>query len=174
MFQLQIPYYHEAVFDRPEIIDIYWNLNSMWQFPDCWQVFKFFFLFYFTLGHYIYFSSETGDVANISSPVEDLSDGCLSFYYNMEGGPSAQLSVYVYRNGVGTLRFVRDGVRVKRDEWVKGQIPVKGGRIYTEFEAYVSSYFSKPGVVAIDDVKYVEGESCPERGICNLNFSPLT
>ena len=121
-------------------------------------------IFYSPPGHYIYFSSENGDVANVTSPIESLQDGCLSFYYNMEGGPSAQLTVYVYTNNTLQLRFIKDGTRVKRDEWVKGQIPIKGGNVYVEFAAYASSYFSKPGVVAIDDVQFVEGESCPERG----------
>ncbi|XP_061181249.1 uncharacterized protein LOC133189870 [Saccostrea echinata] len=121
-------------------------------------------------GYYIYFSSEDGDVANVTSPVEDLEDGCLSFYYNMEGGPSAQLSVYVIRNGSSTLRFVQDGVRVRRDQWVKGQVPVKGGRIYVEFEAYADSYFDQPGVVAIDDVQYSEGVSCPQEACRDDEF----
>nr|XP_022305712.1 atrial natriuretic peptide-converting enzyme-like [Crassostrea virginica] len=122
-------------------------------------------------GHYIYFSSENGDVANVTSPIESLQDGCLSFYYNMEGGPSAQLTVYVYTNGRLQLRFIKDGTRVKRDEWVKGQIPIKGGNVYVEFAAYASSYFSKPGVVAIDDVQFVEGESCPERACLADEFA---
>lgn len=126
----------------------------------------------------MYFSSEYGETANITSPTEYLQDGCLSFYYNMEGGPSAQLTVYVNTDGKSELRFIKDGVGVRRDEWVQGQIPIKGGRIYVEFAAYGTEYFSKPGVVALDDVRYVEGESCPEKGtgFCLFriffNFSP--
>lgn len=112
----------------------------------------------------MYFSSEFGETANITSPTEYLQDGCLSFYYNMEGGPSAQLTVYVNTDGKSELRFIKDGVGVRRDEWVQGQIPITGGRIYVEFAAYGTEYFSKPGVVALDDVRYVEGESCPEKG----------
>lgn len=82
----------------------------------------------------------------------------------MEGGPSAQLTVYVNTYGKSELRFIKDGVGVRRDEWVQGQIPIKGGQIYVEFAAYGTEYFSKPGVVALDDVIYVEGESCPEKG----------
>lgn len=126
----------------------------------------------------MYFSSEFGETANITSPTEYLQDGCLSFYYNMEGGPSAQLTVYVNTDGKSELRFIKDGVGVRRDEWVQGQIPITGGRIYVEFAAYGTEYYSKPGVVALDDVRYVEGESCPEKGkgFCLfktfLNFSP--
>lgn len=122
-------------------------------------------------GHYLYFSSEYGETANITSPTEYLKDGCLSFYYNMEGGPSAQLTVYVNTNGKSELRFIKDGVGVRRDEWVQGQIPIKGGQIYVEFAAYGTEYFSKPGVVALDDVIYVEGESCPEKACLSSEFA---
>lgn len=90
----------------------------------------------------------------------------------MEGGPSAQLTVYVNTYGKSELRFIKDGVGVRRDEWVQGQIPIKGGQIYVEFAAYGTEYFSKPGVVALDDVIYVEGESCPEKGYKMGFFSP--
>uniref|UniRef100_K1Q6C7 MAM and LDL-receptor class A domain-containing protein 2 n=1 Tax=Magallana gigas TaxID=29159 RepID=K1Q6C7_MAGGI len=122
-------------------------------------------------GHYMYFSSEFGETANITSPTEYLQDGCLSFYYNMEGGPSAQLTVYVNTDGKSELRFIKDGVGVRRDEWVQGQIPITGGRIYVEFAAYGTEYFSKPGVVALDDVRYVEGESCPEKACLSSEFA---
>jgi hypothetical protein len=48
------------------------------------------------------------------------------------------------------------------NEWVEGFFSVSNGGIFTvAFETYGDIYYLKPSVVAIDDVSFREGESCP-------------
>jgi hypothetical protein len=54
------------------------------------------------------------------------------------------------------------GTHIKTNEWVEGFFSVSNGGIFTvAFETYGDIYYLKPSVVAIDDVSFREGESCP-------------
>jgi hypothetical protein len=63
------------------------------------------------------------------------------------------------------MTFYASGTHIKTDEWVEGFFSVSNGGIFTvAFETYGDIYYLKPSVVAIDDVSFREGESCPVIG----------
>jgi hypothetical protein len=88
--------------------------------------------------------------------------GCVHFFFNMEGGASAELKTYIAYNTTKLMTFYASGTHIKTDEWVEGFFSVSNGGIFTvAFETYGDIYYLKPSVVAIDDVSFREGESCP-------------
>ncbi|KAK3087674.1 hypothetical protein FSP39_009018 [Pinctada imbricata] len=85
----------------------------------------------------------------------------------MEGGVATELKVHVINNGTRTLGYFANGVNVERDEWVEGQVPIDGGEVAITFEAMVGPKSWKPSVIALDDIVFREGESCPKKENCS-------
>jgi hypothetical protein len=89
------------------------------------------------------------------------SGGCLYFYYNMEGGPSVELKIYIQAGVNKTMTFYANGIDMKTDQWKKGWFDVPLGGIELFFHAYGDIYYLKPSIVAIDDIFFDEGTRCP-------------
>jgi hypothetical protein len=50
---------------------------------------------------------------------------------------------------------------MKTDQWKKGWFNIPPGRTELFFHAYGDIYYLKPSIVAIDDIFFDEGTSCP-------------
>ncbi|XP_071143372.1 enteropeptidase-like [Mytilus edulis] len=112
-------------------------------------------------GHYMYFTSDTRETSSLMSPLHlTTPGGCVKFYYNMEGGVSAELKVYVQKNWIKSLVFYANGISVDRDEWLEGYFELPAGETRIEFVVYGDTSFFSPASVAIDDVVFTEGENC--------------
>jgi hypothetical protein len=59
------------------------------------------------------------------------------------------------------------GIYVEEDEWIEGWFEIPDRAISVEFEAYGDIYFQRPSIVAIDDVEFIEGQSCPPSCKCS-------
>jgi hypothetical protein len=46
--------------------------------------------------------------------------GCVHFFFNMEGGASAELKTYIAYNTTKLMTFYASGMHIKTDEWVEG------------------------------------------------------
>ncbi|KAJ8322121.1 hypothetical protein KUTeg_000592 [Tegillarca granosa] len=120
-------------------------------------------------GHYMTFNSTTPRSAVFKSPKQNLTeDGCIHFFYNMEGKHSAELKVNVIQNGMKNISWYGNGLNVERDEWKEAWFPVRAGVTEIEFEAFADVYFFQSGVIAIDDVSFSNG-TCPST-IDKCNF----
>ena len=115
----------------------------------------------------MYFTSIARQPGNLSSPQLTTQGGCVKFYYNMEGGVSVELKVYLQKDNVRTLVFYANGIYVEKDEWIEGWFEIPNRAISVEFEAYGDIYFQRPSIVAIDDVEFIEGQNCPPSCKCN-------
>ena len=111
------------------------------------------------------FTSQSRDTGILTTSYVNTSiGGCVHFFFNMEGGASAELKTYIayMYNTTKLMTFYASGMHVKTDEWAEGFFSVSNGGIFTvAFETYGDIYYLKPSVVAIDDVSFREGESCP-------------
>ncbi|CAC5395313.1 CORIN [Mytilus coruscus] len=113
-------------------------------------------------GHYMFYTYDTTRTATMTSPPYlTTPGGCVKFYYNMEGGVSAELKVYTNKDGTRRLVFYANGIYVETDEWVEGSFELPAGETTIEFVAYGDTSFLAPAIVAIDDVTLIEGQSCP-------------
>ncbi|CAG2234174.1 unnamed protein product [Mytilus edulis] len=118
-------------------------------------------------GHYMFFSSDSRETGTLTSPpVVTSHGGCVKFYYNMEGGVSAELKVYVQITGTRSMVFYANGIYIERDEWQEGYFGLPAGVTRIEFVAYGDVSFLSPGIVAIDDVSFTEGVNCSNHD-CN-------
>jgi hypothetical protein len=65
------------------------------------------------------------------------SGGCLYFYYNMEGGPSVELKIYIQAGVNKAMTFYANGIDMKTDQWKKGwfNIPPGGTDIVIKVKA---------------------------------------
>ena len=115
----------------------------------------------------MFFTSNLRQSQRMFSPSLTILGGCVKFYYNMEGGVSTELKVYLQKDNVRTLVFYANGIYIETDEWIEGWFEVPYGEISIEFEAYGDIYFLRPSIVAIDDVEFIEGQSCPTSCKCN-------
>lgn len=113
-------------------------------------------------GHYAYFVSDSRLYYNLESPQITTRGGCVRFYYNMEGGASAQLMVNVKtRYGLSTSRvFYANGIFIEPDEWKEGSFQIPAGDVYVQFSGYGDSFDHAPATIAIDDVEVLEGQMC--------------
>ena len=117
----------------------------------------------FFAGHYMYFTSNSRDTGTLTSPLSlTTPGGCVKFFYNIEGGVSAELRVYVVRNGVRSFVFYENGIGIETDEWREGSFDLPAGETHIEFVAYGDIFFMRPSIIAIDDVLFTE-EICPQR-----------
>ena len=121
-------------------------------------------------GHYMYFTSPSREEGILTSPyMVTTSGGCLYFYYNMEGGPSVELKIYIQAGVNKTMTFYANGIDMKTDQWKKGWFNIPPGRTELFFHAYGDIYYLKPSIVAIDDIFFDEGTSCPASPNCSDN-----
>ncbi|XP_052085911.1 MAM and LDL-receptor class A domain-containing protein 2-like [Mytilus californianus] len=112
-------------------------------------------------GHYMFYTYDTTRTATLTSPPYlTTPGGCVKFYYNMEGGVSAELKVYTKKYGTKQLVFYANGIYVETDEWLEGSFELPAGETTIEFVAYGDTSFLTPAIVAIDDVTLIEGQSC--------------
>ncbi|VDI15470.1 Hypothetical predicted protein, partial [Mytilus galloprovincialis] len=119
-------------------------------------------------GHYMFFSSDSRETGTLTSPpVVTSHGGCVKFYYNMEGGVSAELKVYVQITGTRSMVFYANGIYIERDEWQEGYFGLPAGVTRIEFVAYGDVSFLSPGIVAIDDVSFTEGVNCSNHDCYN-------
>lgn len=113
----------------------------------------------------MFFSSDSRETGTLTSPpVVTSNGGCVKFYYNMEGGVSAELKVYVQIIGTRSMVFYANGIYIERDEWKEGYFGLPAGVTRIEFVAYGDVSFLSPGIVAIDDVSFTEGVNCSNHG----------
>ncbi|CAC5403880.1 TMPRSS15 [Mytilus coruscus] len=112
-------------------------------------------------GHYMYFTSDSRQTGSLTSPLHlTTPGGCVKFYYNIEGGVSAELKVYVQKNWNRSMVFYANGIFIDRDEWLEGYFELPAGETRIEFVVYGDTTFFSPASVAIDDVVFTEGENC--------------
>jgi hypothetical protein len=110
----------------------------------------------------MYFTSPSREEGILTSPyMVTTSGGCLYFYYNMEGGPSVELKIYIQAGVNKTMTFYANGIDMKTDQWKKGWFNIPPGGTEVFFHAYGDIYYLKPSIVAIDDIFFDEGTRCP-------------
>lgn len=119
----------------------------------------------------MFFTSDSRQTATLTSPPDMTTPGgCVKFYYNMEGGVSAELKVYTKKYGLRQLVFYANGIYVETDDWLEGSFELPAGETTIEFVAYGDTSFLAPSIVAIDDVTLMEGQSCPNPSKYKLDI----
>ena len=93
--------------------------------------------------------------------LQATSGGCLHFYYNILGGISAELKVYLIEDNNKTMAFYDNGIMKESNEWIRGFLEVPVGEHAIVFEVYGDIYFNNSSAVAIDDVYFDEMGHCP-------------
>ena len=93
--------------------------------------------------------------------LQTTSGGCLHFYYDILGGISAELKVYLIDDNNKTMAFYDNGIMKESNMWIGGFIEVPVGEHTIVFEAYGDIYFNDASTVAIDDVYFDEMGHCP-------------
>jgi hypothetical protein len=84
----------------------------------------------------MYFTSSSREVGILTSPqMNTTSGGCLYFYYNMEGGPSVELKIYIQAGVNKTMTFYANGIDMKTDQWKKGWFNIPPGRTELFFQS---------------------------------------
>ncbi|OWF54256.1 Hemicentin-1 [Mizuhopecten yessoensis] len=124
-------------------------------------------------GHYIYIEKNDKVTYSLDSPNQFVSGGCVSFYYNMEEGITAELHVFISENNTESLVMIDNGEMIRRDEWIFAQFPLPTGyerNVSIRFQFTGDLVIIYPGSLAIDDVMY-RNETCDKIVRCeNSSF----
>lgn len=134
--------------------------------------------FHFVVGYYIYMDAATGSRGNkarIYSPsLDDTSEYCVRFYYNMNGEEMGQLNLFYVREGTAfsttwTPPFSLKTGRSYGDQWIGAAYTVAKFNVSKQIVLEAVRGNSSTSYIAVDDIRATKGR-CETAGAVILGL----